>query len=980
MNQFVTNFDIPKVETEIVETAAQGNDVLKINGSFLNFKILNNNIRSLSKNLEYLEIFLSHFDEPFECIILTETWKIDNINMYKIEGYDILYNEGVFNQNDGIVIYIKNNLNYTYQIDKINNVSVINLNIQLVDYKINIIAVYKSPSINSREFIIDLYQYLKSAKTTADYKFILGDLNIDIMKKNEISSEFLNTLCEYGYKSTINKYTRVDGDSKTCIDHIFINSKHPDVDEKILPLIIESGITDHFPVILQLVLGEIKTQTNKNNFIKFINYKTLKRELTSYDWNNVITGEDLDAETNKFINKLTALINKHTKTIINKNKKRKVWITRGIITSINKRDRLQKKCKNDPNNREIRNEYTTYRNKLTEIIKKTKYNFYKTQIEVNKDNMKRLWETVNYKIKNGNKKDKSITQIINGKNEIIKNKSEMCDIFNNEFINIGKTLANKIKQKIDYKEKKRANVHSVFLYPCTGPEIKEYITRLKNKKAPGFDNIKSETLKEIVEYIITPLTYLVNKSFSTGVCPEIFKISVVKPIHKAGDRKIPLNYRPISLISSVAKVFEMALKDRILKFLDKYNILSEQQFGFREGKSTENAITLLTKKIYKALDNSKPSLCLFLDLAKAFDTISHTLLLTSLEEVGIRGTALTLICSYLTNRKQCVEIDGTRSGFLKIEYGVPQGTILGPILFILYLNNLFEINSEGTVISFADDTAIFYESDTWNNLREKVQNDFINIKQWFDYKLLSLNFDKTVYIPFTSYNSTLPQFQSLQVKDEDSNSFEISSKSHTKYLGLFIDCHLRWDNHINFITEKLRVHIHLFKFLKQVLDIKYLRIIYMALVEPHIRYGIIGWGGVMNVYLKKLELTQKRIIKIMYDKEPTYPTDLLFKESSIMDVRQLFFLSLAVLQYSDTKTILKHEYNTRNRKNLVSAKLMLKTIGQRSHVFLAPKTFNFIPETLKNITNKKYFTKHVKRFIMDIPRNDINNLLDFKNT
>ena len=169
--------------------------------------------------------------------------------------------------------------------------------------------------------------------------------------------------------------------TKTYIDHIFINSKHKDVDEKIFPLIVESRITDHFPVILQLVLGEIKIQTNKNNFIRFINYNALKCELTCYDWDEVITGEDLDTETNKFISKLTTLINKHTKIIRSKNKKRKVWITRGIITSINKEDKLQKECRNDPNNHEKRKEYTTYRNKLTQVIKKLRIIFIKLKLK-----------------------------------------------------------------------------------------------------------------------------------------------------------------------------------------------------------------------------------------------------------------------------------------------------------------------------------------------------------------------------------------------------------------------------------------------------------------------------------------------------------------------------------------------------------------------------------------------------------------------
>lgn len=983
MNNFVTNFEIPNVITEAVENPSQGNEVLRINNVFNNFKILNANIRSIGKNIENLEVFLSNFDVPFECIVLTETWKIDNINFFHLDDYDIIYNNGSFNQNDGVMIYIKNDLNYNYEIQKINNTAVINLNIKILNYKINVIAIYKSPAINSKEFTSDLHQYLKTLKNKSDYKVILGDLNIDIMKDNEISSEYLNTMCEYQYKSVINRYTRIVDDSKSCIDHIFLKTKKTLADENILPFVIETQcVSEHFPVILQIVLTDVKKCNRFDNkkFIKYINYKSLKDELISYDWNNVITGEDLDTETKKFIDTLTALVHKHTKTFKKKYVKRHEWITKGILVSMKKRDALYKKVKENPNNEDIKKEHTTYRNKLTKIIKRTKNNFYKIQIDQNKDNMKKMWETVNHKLKNSNRQDKIITNIKDKNNEVQTDEYEISNEFNRSFLSVGKNLASKIKRNQNYMESKKINVHSIFLYPCTVPEVEGYISELKNKKAPGYDKIKSETLKEITKYISTPLTYLINKALSVGTWPESLKITIVKPVHKGGDKTLPLNYRPISLITSITKIFEKVLKVRMLNFLNKHNILSPQQFGFRQGKSTENAISLLTKHIYKALDNSRPSLCLFIDLAKAFDTISHALLMKNLEEIGFRGTAYKLISSYLTNRMQCVEVNEIRSNFAKIEYGVPQGTILGPILFIIYLNNLFEIDAKGLVISFADDTAIFYEGENWESLKQMVENDFVKIKSWFDFKLLSLNIDKTVYVPFASYSSTLPKFKSLEIIDNVSSKFTIISKPFAKYLGIMVDCHLKWDLHINYVTQKLRVHIHLFKFLKEILNIKYLNIVYIALVEPHIRYGIIGWGGVMNVYLNKLELTQKRIIKIIYNRELTYPSDLLYQETSILDPRQLFFLSLSVMQYSEIKNFLNHNYSTRNRHNLIPEKIMFKTIGQRSHIFLAPRVFNFLPETIKDNLNKKTFRRKVKSFLRETSRSQINNIIDIKNT
>lgn len=241
----------------------------------------------------------------------------------------------------------------------------------------------------------------------------------------------------------------------------------------------------------------------------------------------------------------------------------------------------------------------------------------------------------------------------------------------------------------------------------------------------------------------------------------------------------------------------------------------------------------------------------FLDLVKAFDTVSHVQLLEALDHFGVRGRVHDLFTSYLSDRKQFVKINNSISNYRVVQYGVPQGTVLGPILFIMYINHLLNIRSTGKIISFADDTAIFYEASSWADLKIKVENDLKNLINWFDHKLLTINYKKTTYIPFSCNKRNSPDYDKLEIYSND-YLIEINSSDFTKYLGVYIDKHLRWDIHINTVAKTLRSLLYKFKFLNKILDVKQMKIIYHALVESRLSYGILGWGGALNIHMKTL--------------------------------------------------------------------------------------------------------------------------------
>lgn len=498
---------------------------------------------------------------------------------------------------------------------------------------------------------------------------------------------------------------------------------------------------------------------------------------------------------------------------------------------------------------------------------------------------------------------------------------------------------------------------------------------LKGIKAPGLDRITSNTLKELKYLISKPLTYIINKIMETGVWPTCFGEGIVKPIFKAGDPLEAVNYRPITLISTLAKVSEKVLKTRIDNFLNKYEILSERQFGFRKARSTQDAIAYLMENVYKTLDQTIPTMCIFVDLAKAFDTVNHRILLNKLEKYGFRGKALSLMETYLQNHTQRVQIGDFISRPEKIQCGVPQGSVLGPILFTIYINDLLMLESKGNIISYADDTVILYKDTSWITLKETAERDFINIKAWLNKNLLSLNFSKTTFLTFSSYPRVT--CDRLIIRDED-GEIELNASESVKYLGIIIDKHLKWDLQVNYIIKKIRPLLSKFKFLRQYLDLDHMKALYYSLIRSHLTYGIIGWGGVYKNNLKNLEVMHKWFLKIMLKKVKTYPTDMLYQEAHVLDLRQLFSWTTLTRLYvhNDHINIINYCHNTRQRDNLCRLSKCYKTIGKRCYTYIGQKLYNIIPDNLRNSPSSTAYRCGVKTWLFSLSRHLIHDIIE----
>lgn len=970
MDPYIQNFALDHIDT------IEFDKVSNIKGPENNFKILHLNIRSISHNFDHFLCLLNQLNFSVDIIVLTETHFIVNKDLFGMDGYQLIYNEGTLNKCDGTIVYIKKSLGYTHSFAYIGEIKVIETEVDfMLGRKITLSCIYRSPSIEKKVFNENFIYYLNSKKHIKNH-IIVGDMNMDLLSVQSDDEEYKNIFNLFYFTSFINKVTRPQ--SQTCLDHLLVKMStcHGNI-SKPMSYILKYNITDHFPIGL-MIPTEKKSQqeqTNKN-IKKFINLDKLKQKIANESWRTVFSSHDPNVATNIFLEILKSNIDQNTNILRMSNRRngRQNWITRGLLNLINRKQELYLQCSREPHNQILKNQYKYYNNLVNREVKEAKRSYFQRQISNNENRNKTLWNCVNDICNGQSKNDKKIKNIVLEGGRVLNSDKDISEYLNRYFCDIGHTLASSIAALPDIPEEPNFVRNSIFLYPTTEREVEQTIDKLKKRKQPGIDGIRSETLQFLSKEISKPLAYIINICFQSGTFPDSLKIAAVSPIHKNGSKESVNNYRPISLVSNLAKIFEMILKHRLLGFLDRYSVLSDKQYGFREKKSTEDAIMKLTSYLYDAIDQSDPSLCIFVDLSKAFDTVDHSILLRKLKNHGIRGPAHKVITSYLTNRKQMVTLGDAKSSLSTVTCGVPQGTVLGPLLFIIYVNSLLRLNLGGKIISFADDTAIFYRDKTWAALRQQAEGDFKSVSLWFQQNKLSLNVSKTKYIPFASYVSGLPDMGPLDI----SQNISIPSAVSMKYLGLTLDSNLKWDAYAQELTMKLRCLIPKFKRLKDFLDQKYLKIIYYSLVQSHLTYGLAGWGGIRDCHLSSLEVVQKWLLKIIFNKNILHSTDLLFSEMNIFDLRQLYFLNLVINIHKEKIYInqLNHPYPTRSQtQGLVAIPKRNKSVGQRYFNFYAPKAYNMLPDSLKKDIKGKAFAKNTKKWMHQADRHIFHDLL-----
>ena len=421
----------------------------------------------------------------------------------------------------------------------------------------------------------------------------------------------------------------------------------------------------------------------------------------------------------------------------------------GIKKSSNKLKRLFDKKKGRSSDHPFVIKFKSYRNLFNKIKKRAKQEHYKTVFTNYHKDIKNTWRQINLLLGKSKNKNNCSPYFKIG-DRVIYDKKEIGNEFCKYLSSVGSDLADKITPPgTDYKSYLNGNyTNSFYLCPTDADEVEKVVFNIKTKHSSGDDDISSFIVKHIQQFICSPLATIFNKSFEEGVFPDDFKISRVVPIYKSKEAHNFNNYRPISLLPVFSKILEKLVHKRLYSYLSKQNILYDGQYGFRKSMSTVDALTEFYGKVVETIDKGDNMLAVFLDLSKAFDTLPWDKLLFKLNHYGIRGVSQAWFHSYLSNRNMYVLFNGFKSDTLPVTCGVPQGSVLGPLLFILYVNDLHRAVLNSATIQFADDSTLFKSGKCNKLLFSQVNEELQQLCIWFKANTLSLNALKSHYVLF----------------------------------------------------------------------------------------------------------------------------------------------------------------------------------------------------------------------------------------
>ena len=581
--------------------------------------------------------------------------------------------------------------------------------------------------------------------------------------------------------------------------------------------------------------------------------------------------------------------------------KKEPWMTEGLLTSMRNKSKLFNIKVNRPTEANI-NKFKAFVNKYNRLKREMKKIYYKNILELNKFNMKNTWRTLKQVL--GKERNKSIfPQSFQIDDTNVTDKNVIAESFNKYFSEIGKqTSQNVPKSKKKFSEYlKTPNINSIFLEPINSSHVLEIVQKLKPKTSFGHDEIPTKIIKETIVHILEPLTHILNRSLDTGIIPSELKIAKVIPIYKASNNNLLKNYRPISLLPAFSKLFEKVMFIKIMSFLSSQNILYKHQYGFRPKHQTIHPIIHLLNQCAEVSNKQRKqfTLSIFCDLSKAFDVINHDILIYKLEYYGIRGLAKNWILNYLSNRKQYVQYDNHISDSCSINCGVPQGSILGPLLYLIYVNDI-SASTEGKLLSFADDTSLFLSAEDINTLFQIANFEINNLYDWFCANKLSLNAKKTKYIvirpPYLKCDLV-----NLYIKINGVCLDQIGKHTNEhsiKFLGVHIDEHLSWKNHLNHINNKISRSLFMLKQVKYLLPTETLKTLYFAMIHPHLVYGILAWGNANKTELNRTILLQKRAIRLINRASYNSHTEPLFKISNILKLNDLYKYEVILFMHS----------------------------------------------------------------------------------
>ena len=792
----------------------------------------------------------------------------------------------------------------------------------------------------------------------------MGDFNINYNMNNHTKAHELETKLQL--KQLISDCTRVTSETNSLIDLIFTNSPHLHSLSGVIPI----SISDHYAIYTILNLKH-SAKSNRINCIRSRNFKKFNEKLFLYDiyksqvFHNIYSFEDVNVAWEAWIREFKRICDKHAPCKMLRVKQRtNSWFSKHILDIIYQRDSLHRRAIRQKSSL-LMKKYRITRNKVRSVIKRAKREYYTQTINAS-SRPRHLWNILR-------------TILPSKSNNQVSPSVLSANTFNNYFSSIGQKLTAKLPT-INHAYKNYSLPPFAFKIISNIATYK-FLYKLKTSTTLDISDINTYLLKSSAHLIAPSLTHIFNLSLYSGILPSDFKIARVTPVYKkSGDPADVSNYRPISVISNISKILEKLVKVQLMHHLTKFKLLSSTQFAYIKGKSTQLAIHTVTERFLQNIENGSLTTACFLDLSKCFDTISHPVLLEKLQNFGIIGTENFWFQSYLSQRTQIVKYNGILSQPNFLPIGVPQGTILGPILFILYINDLGLNLPDCNYTIYADDISLYSFDKTLKGAENKLQSYVNDTVEWLDKNGLIVNPSKSNVMVIGSKQRT----ENLKLNIFIKNS-RIEQTRTFKLLGVNIDNNLTWKQHTSSVVKKISSKIGLVKRLQTFLPNQIIRKLYAPLIQSHLDYCLTVWGNCLSQDRHKIQQLQNRAARVFtnnFDRNVSSHT--IRKQLNWMSVSDRFKYLTGCLIYkclndcnissSMQNTFINnfsaassvHNYNTRfSANNCLYVPRPKTEYLKKSLTYYGVILWNDIPQLIRNADNLSDFKTKYKLYLND---------------
>lgn len=836
-----------------------------------------------------------------------------------------------------------------------------------------LLGVYRPPTNIHETFFENISEILDRVIKGHSLIFVLGDFNIDLSKNSLASHKLTSIMASYGLYNVVDCYTREAQGCQSLIDHVFTNNK------EVKCSVIATALSDHYAQSVSLNLksnGKSSfPRVKETRIFDQANLLTFKSLLYHENWSDMFNAGDMDSKYIAFITQLKyhfdcAFPVLRKKQICNTSRI-KITLTDEALKLKRELLILNYRTRNLRSDHFMRHYYRQVKYRYRKLIREIKSNHVLKKIQSSDNRSRAIWSVINESRQKSNKKPFRDIVLDTSEGQTTCPK-ETADIFNKFFINSGREADEYKRNTSENNIIKESTLSSLFLYPITIDELTKIISRIKNKKSSGVDQLPAAVIKFVVDELSEPLCHLINYSFIVGQFPKELKKAAVTPVFKKGCDKTCDNYRPVAILSTISKIFELAAMTRLLGFLEKNNIVSSYQHGFTKNRNTTSAIFALLSRVVSELDAGMQVSGLFFDLKKAFDTVNHDLLCKKMYAMGIRGLALDWFSSYLRGRTQMVQYTSIdQTGCLRRHFtsealilrGVPQGSILGPTLFLLFVNNLPNSIQSANVCQYADDTSFSVSSPSIHSLEISSYIKSNSLYQWLIENYLTLSEHKTQLLKFTKSRKFTQSSQFSILLDET----PVFSSEAVKFLGMIVDERLNFYQHTDYVASKVSIGIFMMRTLAKTVQSDVLLSAYYGLVYPYLVYAVPIWGSKSQrtTFLFKL---QKKAVRVIFSLRRHQSCRDFFKGAKILTFPSIYILELLTFVKQNISLFtVTHDciYSLRGGCDLRLPKHKT-SFFKRHAVYNGISMFNRLPSTLKLEVDPLKFRRRLKALLLDL--------------